>query len=119
MNLTKDQITKDALIKLRAGGARVRKVHNVPFSRFKSKGQIEKGWPDIQGYSCKGVVILCEVKTKDDVLSQEQTDRLRDCRDCGGFSYIATEKNGSTIIYDYNDHILSAHYEKIHAGKSE
>lgn len=99
--LTKDQITNDALLQLRANGARVRKVHNVPFNRRKSRGQIEKGWPDIQGYSAKGVIILCEVKTTGDVLSNEQKERLSDCADCGGLVYLAIEDRGQTVIVDY------------------
>jgi hypothetical protein len=111
MPLTKDRITHDVILTLKARGARVRKVHNVSAYK-KRRGQVEAGWTDIQGYSRNGVHIECEVKTIGDRLSPAQIERLKDCRDCGGFSYIATEKNGSIIIYDYNDYVLLKHFEK-------
>lgn len=98
--LTKDQITQDALMKLRAQGARVRKVHNVSAYK-KRKGQVEPGWPDIQGYSSKAIVVLCEVKTKTDVLSPVQIARLTDCFNCGGLSIIATERNGEAVLLEF------------------
>jgi VRR-NUC domain len=105
MSLSASQITKDALIKLKAGGARVRRVNNV--GAYKKRAhQVESGWPDIQGYSSKGIIILCEVKTTGDTLSKEQHERLKDCRDCGGLAYVATEKRGQTIIYSYTEYIL-------------
>jgi VRR-NUC domain len=95
--MTAAQITKDALIKLKAGGARVRRVNNVGAYK-KRANQVENGWPDIQGYSRSGLIILCEVKTKGDVLSKEQIERLSDCVDCGGLAYLAVEENWQTII---------------------
>lgn len=100
MKLTKDQITQDALKILRAAGHRVRKVHNVSAYK-KRKGQVEPGWPDIQGYSSKGIVTLCEVKAIGDHLSPVQVARLRDCYNCGGFATIATDREGKTVFLDF------------------
>ncbi len=98
MSLTKDQICKDALLKLKAGGARVRKVHNVSAYK-KRRGQVEPGWSDIQGYSSQGLIVLCEVKTENDRLSKEQIERLNDCHSCGGLCYIAVDYKGQTLIH--------------------
>lgn len=103
--LTKDQITRSAIIELKANGARVRKVHNVPFNKHKSKGQIEKGWPDIQGYSKTGVTILCEVKAKGDKLSEEQIDRLKDLDNCGGISLVAVQYGTQAKIIKWKEFI--------------
>lgn len=110
MSLTKDQICKDALLKLKAGGARVRKVHNVSAYK-KRRGQVEPGWTDIQGYSSQGLIVLCEVKTENDRLSKEQIERLKDCAGCGGMAMIAYEKAGTTQIELFKDSIYYAvHY---------
>lgn len=100
MSLTAAQITSDALIILKAAGHRVRRVNNVGAYK-KRKNQVEPGWPDIQGYSGVGLIVLCEVKTNGDKLSNEQKDRLKDCQDCGGLAYLAWEMNGKTIVSIY------------------
>lgn len=106
MNLTKYQITRDALLKLRAGGARVRKVHNVSAYK-KRRGQVEPGIADIEGYSSKAVYISCEVKTIGDRLSVAQKKRLKDVWFCGGISLVATERNGETILNTIEQYLLS------------
>lgn len=105
MSLTKDEITRDAIIKLRAGGARVRKVHNVSAYK-KRKGQVEPGISDIEGYTAKGIIVMCEVKTENDKLSQPQIERLMDCTICGGLTLLATEKNGSTVLTPFKETIF-------------
>jgi hypothetical protein len=102
--LTKDQITQDALLILRAGGARVRKVHNVSAYK-KRRGQVEKGVGDIEGYTSKAIFIMCEVKTIGDRLRLEQIKRLEDIVNCGGFAYIATEERGETILKTFKEYI--------------
>lgn len=102
MSLTAAQITSDALIILKAAGHRIRRVNNVGAYK-KRKNQVEPGWPDIQGYSRMGTVVLCEVKTVGDTFSKEQRERLKDCRKCGGLALVAIEKNGKTMITIYNE----------------
>lgn len=89
-DLTKDEITQSALKELRANGARVRKVHNVGAYK-KRRGQVQSGWPDIQGYSKTGVALLCEVKSNGDKLSDEQIDILSDLDSKGGIALIAVQ----------------------------
>lgn len=101
-DLTKDQIAKSALSELRANGARVRKVHNVSAYK-KRRGQVEAGWPDIQGYSKTGVAILCEVKTKGDIMSEAQIQRLDDLKKCGGISLLAIQIGYQTEIIKWED----------------
>lgn len=103
--LSKDQICQDALLKLRAQGARVRKVHNVSAYK-KRRGQVEPGVSDIGGYTCKGVYIEIEVKTVNDRLSEAQRERLLDIDKCGGIACIATEQNGQTIIVTIADYLF-------------
>lgn len=88
--LTKDFITQSALKELKLQGYRVRKVHNVSAYK-KRKGQVEKGWCDIQGYDRKGRHLECEVKTIGDKFSPEQIERLDDVHQCGGVSLVATQ----------------------------
>lgn len=102
--LTKDQICQDALLKLRANGARVRKVHNVSAYKKRS-GQVEKGWCDIQGFSFKGEHIECEVKTVNDRLRPEQKEILTELQNKGGLAYIATEQRGETILLTFNEYM--------------
>lgn len=104
MNLTAQKITAEALLRLRASGARVRRVNNVGAYK-KRANQVEPGWPDVQGYSSQGIIILLEVKTKGDTLKPEQNIRLQDCHDCGGLSFVATENKGVTVIYPFTEYI--------------
>jgi hypothetical protein len=102
-DLTKDEITQSALRELRANGARVRKVHNVSAYK-KRRGQVEPGWPDIQGYSSMGVAILCEVKTLRDKLSSDQIAILNDLDYRGGISLIAIQKGLQVKVMTWKDY---------------
>lgn len=79
--MTRSEITAQAIKELSWRNARVRQVHNIPHRR--RKNHIEKGWPDIQGYTKTGTALLCEVKTKNDHFSAEQIERLNDAEKCG------------------------------------
>lgn len=103
--LSASAITSDALTMLRAQGARVRRVNNVGAYRGR-KNQVEAGWPDVEGYSCKGVVIICEIKKIGDTLSKEQKERLLDCEKCGGIALVATQVNGTTKLFKISDYLL-------------
>jgi hypothetical protein len=98
--MNRSEITKSALEELTARGARVRQVHNVPIRR--RKNHVQPGWPDIQGYSREGVAILCEVKTENDKLSDEQIERLDDAYACNCICLIATvNKNNRFVMNPY------------------
>lgn len=98
---TAGEITAKALEELEANGARVRRVNNVAVGR--RRHHIQPGWPDIQGYSRAGLIILCEVKKIGDTLKDAQTSRLMDCKKCGGLSFIATQDRttGKFILKEF------------------
>lgn len=99
---TRSEITKAAIDELTLRKCRVRQVHNVPFG--KRRNHIQKGWPDIQGYSKEGIAVLVEVKTENDVLSKEQIERLTDASKCGCKCFIATvNKNGHFELKEFKN----------------
>lgn len=100
---TAGEITAKALEELEANGARVRRVNNVGAYK-KRKHQVKAGWPDIQGYSRAGLIILCEVKKIGDTLKDAQTSRLMDCKQCGGLAFIATQDKitGKFILKEFD-----------------
>lgn len=100
--LSKDEITQSALAELKLKGCRVRKVHNVSAYK-KRKGQVEKGWCDIQGYDNKGLHLECEVKTIGDKFSAEQIERLEDLDKCGGVSLVATQVGTQVKILSWSE----------------
>ena len=104
VKLTASQITQDALLILRAKGARVRRVNNVGAFKKRSN-QVEPGWPDIQGYSFKGVALLVEIKTVNDKISYDQKERLLDCDKCGGIALVAIQENSSTKLLNINEYL--------------
>lgn len=105
IELSAASITSDALTMLRAQGARVRRVNNVAAYRNR-KNQVEPGHADIQGFSCKGVAIYCEVKKIGDTLSEEQKNILLDLEKCGGIALVATQVNGTTKIFKISEYLI-------------
>lgn len=99
--LSASAITQKALEELEANGARVRRVNNVAVGR--RRHHIQPGWPDIQGYSRAGLIILCEVKKIGDTLKDAQTARLMDCKACGGLAMIATQdkETGNFVLKEF------------------
>jgi hypothetical protein len=89
--LTKDQIAQDAILKLMARLARVRKVHNVGYYRGR-RNQVQRGQ-----------AILCEVKTKNDEFSKDQIERLQDLHNCGGVALVACQINYQVEILSWGD----------------
>lgn len=95
--MTASELTRWAKAKLEAEGCRVNRVNNIPVRR--RKGTVQKGWADLQGYSSNGIYVACEIKTKNDRLSTEQTERLKDIVECGGYAYLCMEdKEGAILI---------------------
>lgn len=103
--LSASELTSDALTMLRAQGARVRRVNNIPHNK-RFKHQVEPGNVDIQGYTCKGLALYCEVKTINDRLSKEQKELLLDLEKCGGLALVATQVNGSTKIFKISEYLI-------------
>jgi hypothetical protein len=89
MDITANELTRWAKETLEKTGFRVNRVNNIPYG--KRRGTIQKGWPDLQGYSFNGIYTAVEVKKIGDKISKEQKERLQDISDCGGIVYICTE----------------------------
>lgn len=96
--LSASAITSDALTMLRAQGARVRRVNNIPHNK-RYANQVDKGYGDIQGFSCTGKVIICEVKKLGDKLSVDQKNLLLDVDKCGGIALVATQEGYKTMLF--------------------
>lgn len=86
--MTSAELTKHAKELLERQGYRLNRVNNIPVRR--RKGTVQKGWPDLQGYTKDGLYAAVEIKTKSDRLSIEQIDRLKDAFNCGAKVYICT-----------------------------
>ena len=99
MNLTASELTKWAKTNLEYLGYRLNRVNNIPYGR--RKGTIQKGWPDLQGYSKEGKYLGVEVKTIGDRLSKEQIERLEDIFLCGGIAYICTDKDNQPVLIEW------------------
>jgi len=102
-DLTASDLTAYALEMFRLWKYRMRRVHNVGAYK-KRMNQVESGWPDIQGYSPKALVTLCEVKKKGDRFTQKQFDRLEDCDKCGGESWVCVDINGTAELLKFRDY---------------
>lgn len=108
-DLSASDLTAHALEIFRLWKWRVRRVNNIRSQR--NRGHVEKGWPDVQGYTNKVVFadmiycrpVLCEVKKKGDVFSQEQYDRLEDCHYCGGEAWVCIDVKGTAQLIKFND----------------
>lgn len=96
MDITANELTKWAKNHLEQQGIRLNRVNNIPYG--KRKGTIEKGWPDLQGYSKEGLYSVVEVKKIGDKMSLEQKEILEDIWKCGGLVFICTEQDGKPIL---------------------
>lgn len=98
--LTKSQITEAALIQLKAKGFTVWRENNIAVRRRKFIGK--RGKPDIIGYcGFTGLAVYCEVKTINDVFSDDQKKFLTDASKAGCYCCIATEENGMFVLNEY------------------
>ena len=101
MDLSASELTKWAKETLSKTGCRLNRVNNIPVRR--RKGTIEKGWPDLQGYTSLGIYCCVEVKKIGDKLSKEQIDRLEDVTNCNGIAYICTEEEGNPFLIQWGE----------------
>jgi hypothetical protein len=96
---TASELTAYAIEYYTALGYRVRRVNNIPVRG--RKNNVQKGWPDVQGYTNSGKIVLCEVKKNGDRLSEEQKHRLLDCHTCGGIAQICYQDGNRKEIIDF------------------
>src|SRR5687768_6618909 len=106
--LTKGQITKSALTELKLRGANVWQQNNlaVPGRRFIGR----KGVPDIIGFvNATCLFVACEVKTIDDVFSDDQIVFMNEIKKAGGIALIATQEFNQVVLKDWDplEHPLS------------
>lgn len=91
-DLTASQITESALKELSYKGCEVWRQNQVkvPGRRFTGK----RGLADIIGFHKQtGLIVMCEVKTKKDKLSQDQFDLLLKVKKAGGLAFIAKQND--------------------------
>lgn len=96
--LTKGQIREEALKYFRAQGVTCWRQNNTsPTRRRTFIGQY--GLPDIIGYTGNGTFFACEIKTKGDKLSLEQSQFLVDLNKSGGWGYVAEDNGNGAVFY--------------------
>lgn len=98
-NLSASQLTKDALMMLKAKGIHCWRQQNSSYGNRRNIAT--PGIPDILGFDGNGRIVCCEVKTLNDRLSDEQRKFLSKVKERGGISLLAMEENYSTVLKEY------------------
>ena len=99
--LSASEITAEVLLKLRAIGYTVWRQNNLAVRGRKHNGR--KGVSDVLGYTGKGLIVACEVKTIRDVLSEDQKDFLRGIKNKGGIALVATQEKQEVVIKPFEE----------------
>lgn len=97
--LTAAEITKEALLKLKARGCVV--WRNATWTAGRRRNIVKRGISDVIGYTSKGLFVACEVKTDGDVFSEEQIDFLNGIKSRGGIALWATQFKDGVIIKSF------------------
>lgn len=98
--LSASDLTKEALIKLRARGNKVWRQQNISYGNRKNIAT--PGIPDIIGWDCEGRFLAAEVKTKGDRFSQAQQDFLNELKKKGGIALVVTQDGNRAAIKEYD-----------------
>jgi hypothetical protein len=93
--MTASELTKWAIAMLNLKGNIVWRNNNLAVRGRKFVGR--KGVPDIIGYDKEGRSVWCEVKTKNDRLSDDQEDFLNEAHKAGCRCYIVTCDKNPTL----------------------
>lgn len=102
--LTSSDITKDALLILKARNIECWRQNNLTVR--KRKGIVHKGVSDIVGYNkSTGQALFVEVKKIGDVLSDEQILFLSKAYTAKCICLIATQKRGETVLIDFKEYL--------------
>lgn len=97
--LTSNDITKEALLRLKAKGFEVWRQNQV---KVPGRGFVgKKGLSDIIGFDGSGRFVFCEVKKKGDRLSDDQIQLLNKASQSGCLCYIAKQINDSVELSEY------------------
>jgi len=102
ITLTKDIIRESALKELRLRGYECWRQNNIAVRGRKFIGR--RGVSDIIGFTlrdscCRWVV--CEVKTLNDKLSDDQKQFLNDIKNSGGMAYLAIQKGNQVAVVEW------------------
>jgi hypothetical protein len=88
-DLTKSSIRASAIDELTWRGHDVWIHNNIAVRKRKFIGRL--GVPDIIGISKEGLWVVCEVKTINDRLSDDQIKFLNEVKKAGGLAYVACQ----------------------------
>jgi hypothetical protein len=97
--LTAQEITNEALLKLKALGCTVWRHNNSAIKRRKNVAT--PGIPDIIGYDPKGRFIGCEVKKIGDKFSEDQKQFLAALEERNGQAMYAVQEGSEVVIKYY------------------
>lgn len=97
--LTKATIRESALKELRWKGHDVWRNNNIAVRGRKFIGRL--GVSDLIGISKDGKWVACEIKTINDVFSDEQKQFLNDVKKAGGIALVAKDQNGRVVLEEW------------------
>lgn len=98
--LTKGAIRESAITELTWRGCTVWVQNNLAVRGRKFIGK--RGQADVIGYRNKdAVMVVCEVKTINDRLSNDQIDFLNDVKKAGGAAYIACQDGNRVELREW------------------
>lgn len=102
IELTTNEITKEALLRLKAMGYEVWRQNQVKVRGRAFVGK--KGLSDIIGFDQKdGTFVLCEVKKKGDTLRPEQVELLSKASQSGCICLIAKQVNDQVELIPFSE----------------
>lgn len=99
IHLTKDIIRESALKELTWRGYDVWRNNNLAVRGRKFIGR--KGVPDIIGFDKQGKWVVCEVKTINDRLSDDQTKFLNDIKHSGALAFLAVQHGNQVMVVEW------------------
>jgi hypothetical protein len=95
--LTKGEITKSALTELKLRGVTCWMQNNIAVRGRRFIGKY--GVSDILGFvRASGLLVACEVKTINDVFSDDQKEFLTEVKNAGGIALIATQEFNQVVL---------------------
>jgi hypothetical protein len=98
--LTAGMITKEAMMEMEMRGYFVWRHNNLAIPGRKFNGL--KGVPDIIGFEKKsGLSVYCEVKTKNDKISEYQANFMTRAKKAGCHVYLAVDDDGNVLIKEW------------------
>lgn len=98
IELTKGQIRDSALKELRYRRCHVWPQNNLAVRGRKFIGR--RGVADVIGFNNLGLFVACEIKTLNDVLSEDQIEFLNDVKNNGGVAMIAKQSQTGAIVLE-------------------